>query len=244
MLQEFPSARPTLGAFFGSIAPRLQPRFYSISSSPALHPRSVHITCAVVKETLPSGRVHEGVASTWLAAAKKGTKVPVFIRRSAFKLPQAPSTPVVMVGPGTGLAPFRGFLQERLAQAAKGVALGPGVLYFGCRNRAHDFIYQQELEAAVQKGGLSALNVAFSRDGAVKDYVQHHMARQGAELWRLLGPQGKGYLYVCGDAKNMAKDVHRTLHSVIMEVTGCSGPQAEEEVKAMADQGRYLKDVW
>jgi len=246
ILQEFPSARPSLGAFFGSIAPRLQPRFYSISSAPALHPRSVHITCAVVEERMPTGRIHHGVASSWLAAARSGTKIPVFIRHSSFKLPKDSSTPVVMVGPGTGLAPFRGFIQQRAARAAAHDApLGPGVLFFGCRTSKHDYIYQEELQRAVLSGGgLSSLNVAFSREGPKKDYVQHHMAKQAKDLWRMLGPEGKGYLYVCGDAKNMAKDVHRTLHQIVISACGCSAAAAEEAVKVMSDEGRYLKDVW
>lgn len=241
VLQDFPSARPTLGAFFGSIAPRLQPRFYSISSSPALHPRSAHVTAAIVKETMPSGRVHEGVATTWLAKATPGTKVPIFIRRSTFKLPADFSVPVVMVGPGTGVAPFRGFIQERAAAAARGRQLGPGILFFGCRRRDQDYIYQEELEGAVTAGALSALNLAFSREGTLKDYVQHHMARQAQELWALLGPEGNGYLYVCGDAKNMAKDVHSTLVEI---ATKAGNGSADAEVRRLADSGRYLKDVW
>ena len=244
VLQDFPSARPTLGAFFGSVAPRLQPRFYSISSSPAAHPRSVHITAAVVREPMPSGRVHNGVASSWLAAATPGTQVPIFLRHSTFKLPKSAATPVVMVGPGTGLAPFRGFIQERAALAAKKTKLGPGVLYFGCRREDQDYIYQEELENAVADGALSELNVAFSRQSAVKDYVQHHMARQGDAIWQLLGPKGKGYLYVCGDAKNMAKDVHATLVEIAAKANGGSVAAGEAAVKALADSGRYQKDVW
>lgn len=244
VLQDFPSAQPSLGAFLGSIAPRLQPRFYSISSSPARHPQSVHITCAVVQEVMPTGRLHNGVASSWLAALTPGTKIPVFLRRSTFKLPADVNTPVVMVGPGTGLAPFRGFIQERLVAAKRAAALGPALLFFGCRSRQHDYIYREELEGAVAGGALSALHVAFSRETSVKDYVQHHMQRQGAEVWALLQPGANGVLYVCGDAKAMAKDVHRTLHDIIIKQTGCSGNEAEARVKALSDSGRYLKDVW
>jgi NADPH-ferrihemoprotein reductase len=244
LLRDFPSARPSLGAFLGSVAPRLQPRFYSISSSPAAHPRAVHITCAVVEEAMPSGRVHRGVASTYLAAAAPGDTLALFLRRSTFKLPADPAVPVVMVGPGTGLAPFRGFVQERAALAAGGAALGPAALFFGCRHRAHDYIYREELEGAVAGGALSQLSVAFSREGEGKDYVQHHMARQGEALWALLRPQAAGVLYVCGDAKHMAQDVHRTLVDVVRRATGCTAHKAELQVKAMSDAGRYLKDVW
>ena len=155
VMQEFPSARPTLGAFFGTIAPHLQPRYYSISSSPAMHPRSVHVTCAVVQETMPTGRIHNGVASTWLAKAKPGSKVPIFIRHSTFRMPLDASIPIVMVGPGTGLAPFRGFIQERRANKkfSKLKTAGECVLYFGCRRKDQDFIYQSELEEAKESGG-------------------------------------------------------------------------------------------
>ncbi|KAG7669862.1 hypothetical protein Ndes2437B_g06058 [Nannochloris sp. 'desiccata'] len=248
IMQEFPSARPTLGAFFGSIAPRLQPRYYSISSSPVVHPRSVHITAAVVKETMPTGRVHHGVATSWLAAAKAGTKVPVVLRHSAFKLPKDQSTPVVMIGPGTGLAPFRGFIQERAAavvvKKSKNTILGPGVLFFGCRREDQDYIYKEELETAVANGALSELNIAFSRQAAVKDYVQHHLKRQGKAVWDLLGPKGKGYLYVCGDAKNMAKDVHAALIEIATEAADGNAVQGEAAVKELLDSGRYQKDVW
>jgi NADPH-ferrihemoprotein reductase len=246
IMQEFPSARPTLGVFFASIAPRLQPRYYSISSSPVVHPRSVHITAAVVKETMPTGRVHHGVATSWLAAAKAGTKVPVVLRRSAFKLPTDQSTPVVMIGPGTGLAPFRGFIQERAAatKSSKNTKLGPGVLFFGCRREDQDYIYKEELETAVATGALSELNTAFSRQSAVKDYVQHHVRRQGKAVWDLLGPKGKGYLYVCGDAKNMAKDVHAALLEIATDAAGGDAVKGEAAVKVLLDSGRYQKDVW
>ncbi|PSC71305.1 NADPH-cytochrome P450 reductase isoform A [Micractinium conductrix] len=243
VMQDFPSARPSLGAFFGSVAPHLQPRYYSISSAPQQHPRSVHITCAVVKERMPTGREHEGVASSWLAAAKRGHRIPIFLRHSTFKLPADPAVPVVMVGPGTGLSPFRGFLQHRGELARAGRKLGPAHLFFGCRNRKHDFIYEEELEAAVANGALSQLHVAFSRDKSQKEYVQHHMEAHAAEIWGLLCESG-GYLYVCGDAGNMAKDVHRTLHGIAAQVTGCTDAQAEAAVKKLSDSGRYLKDVW
>jgi len=128
VLRDFPSTQPVpIGAFFGSLAPRLQPRFYSISSSPALHPTAMHITAAVVKDTMPTGRVHEGIASTWLQRSLLGgaphATVPVFVRHSSFKLPSDPSVPVIMVGPGTGLAPFRGFLQERATLQTSGESL-------------------------------------------------------------------------------------------------------------------------
>ncbi|KAG2496114.1 hypothetical protein HYH03_005717 [Edaphochlamys debaryana] len=242
VLQAFPSAKPTIGAFFGCIAPRLQPRFYSISSSPKPHPTSVHITCAVVRDEMPTGRIHEGVASTWLARHGAGTTVPVFVRHSHFRLPKAAETPVVMVGPGTGLAPFRGFLQERAALSASGAKLGPAHLFFGCRSRAHDYIYQAELEGFLAGGVLSDLHLAFSREASAKDYVQHHIERRGADLWALL--ERGAHLYVCGDAKHMAKDVHRAIIALVQAGRGCSGTEAEGFVKELTDSGRYQRDVW
>lgn len=130
VMREFPSATPTLGVFFASIAPRLQPRWYSISSSPAPFPRALHVSCAVVRDVMPTGRVHDGICSSWLAKHSVGSSVPVFIRHSHFKLPKSHATPVVMVGPGTGVAPFRGFVQERTAAAAAGMCCASSALIF------------------------------------------------------------------------------------------------------------------
>ena len=242
VLADFPSAKPTVGAFFGSIAPRLQPRYYSISSSPKMHPGSVHITCAVVCDVMPTGRVHNGVASTWLANLKPGQKIPIFLRHSSFKLPKNKDAPIIMVGPGTGFAPFRGFIQER--QATK-VSSAEAILYFGCRKRTHDFIYESEINDALSGGAITKLEVAFSREGKTKDYVQHHISKDGAHVWSLLSnKKNPGYLYICGDGKHMAKDVNRVLHSIVEAQEGCTGSKAEAIVKKMADEGRYLKDVW
>lgn len=241
VMSDFSSAKPSIGAFFGSIAPRLQPRYYSISSSAKMHPKSVHITCAVVKETMPTGRIHEGVASTWLAKLRPGERVRVFLRTSSFKLPKKDRAPVLMVGPGTGFAPFRGFIQERLATNAKSNA----ALYFGCRNRAHDFIYEEEMNVAAESGALTKLKVAFSRETAKKDYVQHHIAADSKEVYAMLSDTNNpGYLYICGDGKHMAKDVNRVLHVIVEEEGKCSPAEAERIVHEWAEQGRYLKDVW
>jgi len=241
VLEDLPSCRPPLDLVC-EMLPRLQARYYSISSSSRTHPTSIHITAVVLRYTTPTNRTHDGVATTWLMDRQPGDKLPIFVRRSQFRLPVKAAVPVVMIGPGTGLAPFRGFLQERGAAKARGDALGTTVLYFGCRHRDQDYIYREELEAW-EAEGLVSLRTAFSRDQATKVYVQHLVASDAQQLWDIIGRQ-KGHVYVCGDAKNMAREVHAAIVAAVRDQGGKSTQEAEDYVKGMVAKRRYCSDVW
>ncbi|MGC5034972.1 molybdopterin-dependent oxidoreductase [Streptomyces sp. DT190] len=217
----------------------LQPRLYSISSSPLADPHRVSLTVSVVRYENLRGRARGGVCSPFLADAGAGTEVPVFVRRSPhFRPPSDASAPMVMVGPGTGVAPFVGFLQERRALGHH----GPNWLFFGEQHRATDFYHEDELTALLDAGTLTRLDTAFSRDQRNKVYVQDRMREHGPELWHWLRDGAR--LYVCGDASRMAKDVDRALRDVVRAHGGLSETEAAAYVKQLAADKRYVRDVY
>jgi sulfite reductase (NADPH) flavoprotein alpha-component len=226
-------------AEFVALLKKLAPRLYSISSSLKAHPDEVHLTIAAVRYE-SHGRARKGVASTFLAdRSADGGKVPVFVQPShGFKPPANGDTPMIMVGPGTGIAPFRAFIEERLATGAK----GRNWLFFGDQTRAMDFLYQDQLESWLKDGHLTRLDLAFSRDQAEKIYVQHRMLEAAAELWSWL--EAGAHFYVCGDASRMAKDVDAALHSVIEKAGGKSTDEAKDYVDRLKSAKRYQRDVY
>jgi sulfite reductase (NADPH) flavoprotein alpha-component len=239
LLTHFRSARPGLERFATALAP-LRPRLYSISSSPAAHPGKVHLTVGLVRFVNSRGRQCRGVASTFLGErVRPGQKVRVFVQPShGFAPPADGDTPMIMVGPGTGVAPFRAFLHERRATGAK----GRNWLLFGDQRRACDFLYEDELLGMHRDGLLTRLDTAFSRDQAQKVYVQQRMAENAAELWAWL--RDGAHFYVCGDAKRMAADVDAALRDVVATQGGMSPEAAKAFVADLAKSKRYQRVVY
>jgi NADPH-ferrihemoprotein reductase len=245
IMLDYPSLQVDLGAFLGSIAPLLKSRFYSISSSSAAHPGSIHITVAVVKDTTPLGRVHHGIASHFLQERRVGDHVRLYHRRSTFKLPVSCSSPVIMIGAGTGIAPFRGFLQQRLADQMAGKELGPAHLFFGCRKADEDYLYSSDLSEFLEQGVLSGLHVAFSREGKNKVYVQDTI-RENKKIMMdaILGDNS--YMYICGSCQ-MANDVIRTITKMVSDKLGVGEEKAKELFPKSFTNGqvkRLQQDVW
>ncbi|MFI2264007.1 molybdopterin-dependent oxidoreductase [Streptomyces tubercidicus] len=226
-------------AEWAGLLPRLQPRLYSISSSPLADPGLLRLTVSVVRYENRAGRPRKGVASTFLADAEPGSPVPVFVQRTAhFRPPADPATPMVMVGPGTGVAPFVGFLDERRARGHR----APNWLFFGEQRRATDFYYEDALGRLHRDGLLTRLDTAFSRDQRAKVYVQDRMREHGAQLWSWL--KDGAHFYVCGDASRMAKDVDHALRDIAVAHGGLSEETAAAYVKQLAADKRYVRDVY
>lgn len=218
---------------------RLGPRLYSISSSPLVDPRAVSLTVSVLRYEGPGGHHRKGVASTFLADSEPGTPVPLFVQRSAhFRPPAGSDTPAIMVGPGTGVAPFMAFLEHRRALGHQ----GGNWLFFGEQRRATDFYYREELAELHRHGTLTRLDLAFSRDQRTKVYVQDRMREHGAQLWSWL--QDGAHFYVCGDASRMAKDVDRALREIAMAHGGLDADEAAAYLKQLSAAKRYGRDVY
>ncbi|WP_394147353.1 assimilatory sulfite reductase (NADPH) flavoprotein subunit [Shewanella atlantica] len=216
----------------------ITPRLYSIASSQAEVESEVHLTVALVEDD-HGGTTRFGGASQFLAQAEEGSEVKVYVEpNNHFRLPENPETPVIMVGPGTGVAPFRAFMQER---AARGIE-GNSWLFFGNPHFEQDFLYQTEWQQYLKDGSLARLDLAFSRDQEHKIYVQHRIAEQGKELWQWL--ESGAHLYICGDAERMAKDVHQALLDVAVKFGGKTPDEAEEYFEGLRSAKRYQKDVY
>jgi len=237
-LQKFPGIHPDPEAFIESLEP-LQPRLYSISSSPKAEPGRVCLTVDAVRYTI-ANRQREGVASTFLdGRIAPGARLKVYVQKAhGFALPADAATPIIMVGPGTGVAPFRAFLQERRATTAP----GPAWLFFGHQRRATDFFYEDELADLQGAGTLTKLSLAWSRDGEKKVYVQDKMREEAAELFTWL--ERGAHFYVCGDAQRMAKDVETALVDIIALCGKASPADAQAYVAALRKCGRYQTDVY
>jgi sulfite reductase (NADPH) flavoprotein alpha-component len=235
---EFPLPGIEPAQFVGLLR-RLPPRLYSLASSLAACPDEAHITVAAVRyESL--GRARAGVASTWLADhVRPGDTVPVFIESNEnFRLPTDLSTPIIMIGPGTGVAPFRAFLQEREAHGAS----GRNWLFFGDRHFHTDFLYQTDWQGWLKTGLLTRMDVAFSRDQAEKVYVQHRLRERAAELYAWL--QDGAHVYVCGDATAMAADVHAALRDIVASEGKLGAEAAEDYLRDLARSRRYQRDIY
>jgi sulfite reductase (NADPH) flavoprotein alpha-component len=237
LLLAHPAVRFTPAEFVGLLR-KLQPRLYSISSSPKAHPGEVHLTVSALRyESLGRGR--QGVCSTFLAdRVGPEASVPVFVQSNPAFRPPGPDAPLIMVGPGTGIAPFRAFLEERRAIGAK----GRNWLFFGDQKSTTDFLYREEIEAFQRDGLLTRLDLGWSRDQAEKVYVQHRMLEHAAEFFAWL--EAGAHFYVCGDAARMAKDVDAALRQVIQTAGGKSAEKAVAYVATLKKERRYQRDVY
>ena len=233
---EFPQSGLSAQDFVGLLRP-MPPRLYSIASSLSAHAEEVHLTVAVVRYE-GNGRKRKGVCSSYLAE-RVGDTIPCYLHPNKnFKLPEDSSTPIIMVGPGTGIAPFRAFIEERQATGAK----GKNWLFFGDRSQNTDYLYGNEWESYQKEGILNELDLAWSRDQQEKVYVQHKMLEKKAELWSWL--QNGAVFYVCGDASRMAKDVEQALGTVAQDEGSMNEEEAATWIKGLQKERRYLKDVY
>ena len=243
LLEEHPACELPFHAYLEMLS-LLAPRYYSISSSPSVDPTRCSVTVAVVEGPASSGRgIYRGICSNYLAGRRAGETVYATVRetKAGFRLPEDPSVPIIMVGPGTGLAPFRGFLQEREARKAKGASLGPAMLFFGCRHPDQDYLYADELKACAA-AGITELHIAFSRTEGPKTYVQNLVAAQKEKVWSLI--ENGAIIYVCGDGGKMEPDVKAALVAIYRERKGADGEAGLRWIEDLGTSNRYVLDVW
>jgi cytochrome P450/NADPH-cytochrome P450 reductase len=222
----------------------LAPRYYSISSSPSGDPQRCSVTVGVVEGPASSGRgIYKGICSNYLAGRRAGETIQATVRetKAGFRLPDDAAVPIIMVGPGTGLAPFRGFLQERAALKAKGASLGPAMLFFGCRHPDQDYLYADELKGFAADG-ITELHTAFSRAEGPKTYVQNLVAAQKDRVWSLI--ESGAIVYVCGDGGKMEPDVKVALVAIYRERKGVDADAALRWIDDLGTSNRYVLDVW
>jgi len=228
---------------FISVCPRLQPRYYTISSSSTVHPNFIHATVSILSEQRHDGSTFKGVCSNHLVDIIQNGKVRVFVRDSTFRLPDDVSKPIIMVGPGTGIAPMRALLQERSHQKLKqNLPVGSNDLYFGCKTRDLDFIYSDELHEYEKEGTLTRMHLAFSREQNEKVYVQHLLAKNSSDTWKLIEDDG-AYIYVCGGVK-MGQDVCVALRKIIAQHGNRTSTDAKKYLDNLASNGRFVQELW
>jgi NADPH-ferrihemoprotein reductase len=251
LLNAYPSCSPPLAELLDALSP-LAPRLYSITCAPEVSLRTPSVAFSVVKFQTPSGAERLGVATNWLDKISNdtSTRVPVYIKPSLkFGLPEDTNVPIIMIGPGTGVAPFRGFLQARRAAARSGAKLSEATLFFGCRKRDEDFLYERDWNDFLADGTLTNFICAFSRETTEKVYVQHKILEHAADVARAVADGA--YIMVCGDGAHMAKDVHAALIKVILDnavsIPGVIADDAKSAEALLSDftkSGRYVRDIW
>lgn len=248
-----------------NIIPSLQPRYYTISSSSSVYPNQIHVTVSIINKVQEDGRIFNGVCTNYLkklvppksdndkalvsdvSERKTFDEWPcckVFVRPSSFRLPQQPSTPIILIGPGTGIAPMRALLQERQFQKQNGEEVGENILYFGCKSRNLDYLYKEELEEFLANGTISSLHLAFSREQAEKVYVQHKMLvkENALQIWNLIANK-HAHIYVCGGI-SMGADVHKAIVKIAQEFGELSEADATLYVKTLQNESRYIQELW
>jgi cytochrome P450 / NADPH-cytochrome P450 reductase len=243
LLEEHPACELPFHAYLEMLS-LLAPRYYSISSSPSSDPSRCSVTVGVVEGPASSGRgTYKGICSNYLAGRRAGETIHATVRetKAGFRLPDDASVPIIMVGPGTGLAPFRGFLQERAALKAKGASLGPAMLFFGCRHPDRDYLYADELKAFAASG-ITELHTAFSRSEGPKTYVQNLVATQKDRVWSLI--ENGAIIYVCGDGGKMEPDVKAALVAIYRERKGADADAGLRWIDDLGTRNRYVLDVW